>query len=255
MTLYVLNLKILIDGLVNRMSKKDPFGLSKLNILQDIISNLLNLFPYTLEHNSGKYMAIRKAHYLACIDGIEGDYLEFGVFTGSSFTHSMRAYAKTKRYDTRKRQVSFYGFDSFEGFGEVEEKYAHKFFQDSNFKWPYQKVVDRVNKLSKKLKLDAKIKKGFYKDTLDNPTNYGIEKASIIFLDSDLYTATLESLNFCTSLIQNGTIILIDEFFYFKGMKENTPYGAFIEWCKKNSFEFRVITHYGIGSAIVSMSK
>ena len=170
-------------------------------------------------------------------------YLEFGVFKGVSINFFSKYVNK------------IYGFDSFEGFGEVEEKYAHKFFQDSNFKWPYQKVVNRVNKLSKKLKLDAKIKKGFYKDTLDNPTNYGIEKASIIFLDSDLYTATLESLNFCTSLIQNGTIILIDEFFYFKGMKENTPYGAFIEWCKKNSFEFRVITHYGIGSAIVSISK
>ena len=80
------------------MANKDPFGISKLNIFQDLISNLLNLLPYTLEHNSGKYMAIRKAHYLTSIDGIEGDYLEFGVFTGSSFAHSMRAYKKTKRY-------------------------------------------------------------------------------------------------------------------------------------------------------------
>lgn len=236
------------------MNVKDPFGLSKLNILQDIVSNFSNLFPYTLQHNFGKYMAIRKAHYLACIDDIDGDYLEFGVFTGSSFAHSMRAYAKTRHFDRRKRKTKFYGFDSFEGFGDVEQKYSHEFFQGSNFNWPYQKVIKRIDKLSAKLKLKAEITKGFYKDTLDHPTNYEIEKASIIFLDSDLYTATFESLNFCTSLIQNGTLILIDEFFYFKGRKENTPYGAFLKWCKINSFEFRIITHYGIGSAMVSMS-
>ena len=39
------------------------------------------IFPPIAVHNIGKYFALKKAFYLTTIDGVKGDYIEFGVFT------------------------------------------------------------------------------------------------------------------------------------------------------------------------------
>ena len=71
------------------MSSKFGF-LSKLNFLQDFVSSLIARVNPAIVHNIEKYIAIKKVHYLSAIEDIEGDYIEFGVFTGSSFCHSIR---------------------------------------------------------------------------------------------------------------------------------------------------------------------
>ena len=64
------------------MSSKFGF-LSKLNFLQDFASLIIARINPAIVHNIEKYMAIKKVHYLSAIEDIEGDYIEFGVFTGS----------------------------------------------------------------------------------------------------------------------------------------------------------------------------
>ena len=237
------------------MSKKDPFWLAKFSFLQDILSFLICLPPFALEHNFGKYLILRKAHYLTCIDNVQGDYLEFGVFTGSSFAHSVRAYSRLKNLDKRKKKMRFFGFDSFQGFGEIDEKTKHSFFQDSNFVWSSKRVVKRASKLTTKYGVRTEIVEGFFEETLDSPSSYNLEKAAIVFLDADLYEATRIALNFSLKLIQEGTIIIIDEYFYFKGKTEFSPFAAFKEWCEHNKISYRFITHYGIGSGMVIITK
>ena len=69
----------------------NKFGfLSKLTFLQDFASNIIAKINPAVTHNLEKYHAIKKVMYLTAIEDIEGDYLEFGVFTGSSFCHSIR---------------------------------------------------------------------------------------------------------------------------------------------------------------------
>jgi hypothetical protein len=61
------------------------FGLlSKLEFLQDWASMVIATINPALMHNLRKYHALKKVHYLAAIEGIEGDYLEFGVFRGGT---------------------------------------------------------------------------------------------------------------------------------------------------------------------------
>jgi len=233
------------------MSKKeDPFLFAKFTFLQDILSFLLCLTPFALEHNFGKYLILRKAHFLTYVDGVQGDYLEFGVFTGSSFAHSIRAYKSLKNLDKREKEMKFFGFDSFQGFGKIDEKTKHTFFQDHKFLWSANKVTKRASKLSTKYGVQTEIVEGFFEETLNSPSTYDLEKAAIIFLDADLYGATQTALNFSLKLIQEGTIIIIDEYFYFKGSTEFSPFGAFKEWCEQNKISYRFITHYGIGSGI-----
>ena len=73
------------------------FGLlGKVFILQDILSGLISRLNPAVYHNINKYLAIKKAFYLSSIEEIEGDYFEFGVFNGSSFSHAIRCAKKVK---------------------------------------------------------------------------------------------------------------------------------------------------------------
>lgn len=66
------------------------FGfVSKLNFLQNWVSFFLAKMNPAIIHNIEKYYVIKKVHYLSTIEDIDGDYLEFGVYTGSSFCHSI----------------------------------------------------------------------------------------------------------------------------------------------------------------------
>ncbi len=97
------------------------FGfLSKLEFPQDWLSSLISGINPIVMHNLDNYHTLRKAHYLSAIDNVEGDYLEFGVFTGSSFFNSMRYYAKLvkrnlKIQDTRLRAGHVFTY----GIGDV----------------------------------------------------------------------------------------------------------------------------------------
>ena len=84
------------------------FGLlSKIEILQKIPSIIFaNLNP-AITHNLEKYKAIKKAFYISSIEEIHGDYFEFGVFTGSSFCHSIRCAKALEKYDKNLKNIIF----------------------------------------------------------------------------------------------------------------------------------------------------
>ena len=64
--------------------------ISKLTFLHSIYSYLINLLPSFLIHNTSKYVTIKKIITNLHIDQIKGDCIEFGIFTGFSFKHTIR---------------------------------------------------------------------------------------------------------------------------------------------------------------------
>ena len=103
------------------------FGfLSKLNFLQDIASGIISGINPAIIHNIEKYYALKKVHYLSAVEDIEGDYIEFGVYTGSSFCHSIRCVNKLGKLQPSIKSTRFFGFDSFEGFGDLPEDDIHR---------------------------------------------------------------------------------------------------------------------------------
>ena len=81
--------------------------------IQNFFSTILAaiLHPY-LEFSLSKYTAIKKALYITANDETHGSYIEFGIFTGSSFNFAMRINKKIDKIfgDTK---CEFFGFDSF----------------------------------------------------------------------------------------------------------------------------------------------
>ena len=51
--------------------------------MQNIAATIISIIPPYLENSLAKYLAIKKAFYITAHDKTTGNYLEFGVFTGS----------------------------------------------------------------------------------------------------------------------------------------------------------------------------
>ena len=213
--------------------------------IQNFATNIISLFSPYLEFSVAKYSAIKRAMYVTAHDATYGSYLEFGVFTGSSFNFAMKVNKKIEKI-FGKMDCEFIGFDSFKGFGEIKKDDENPSFKDHVFSVNEKKVLQNIKKFSKGQK--SRIIQGFYKDTIENKTtqDLNIDKARVVMIDCDLKESTRLALEFIKPSIQEGTIILFDDYNYFKGNKEKGEYGAFSDFQKKYpKILFRRIFDYG----------
>jgi len=216
--------------------------------IQNFVASVVSFIPPYLEFGVAKYLAIKKALFITAHDSTKGSYLEFGVFTGSSFNFAMKANKKIEKL-FGKMDCEFIGFDSFKGFDEIKEGDDNPSFKDHIFSVNEKKVLKNIKKCSRGQK--SRIIKGFYKETLENKTtiDLNINKARVVLIDCDLKESTRLALEFIRPSIQEGTIILFDDFVFFKGNKNKGEFGAFEDFRKKYpNILFRRIFDYGYGS-------
>lgn len=201
--------------------------------------------PY-LENTISKYLAIKKALYITAHDGTLGNYLEFGVFTGSSFNYAIKANKQIEKI-FGNTNCEFIGFDSFQGFGKVKDEDIHPNFTDNIFSVNEEKVIKNIIKTARGTKM--KLIKGFYQDTIKDkkPKDLNIkEKSRVIMIDCDLKESTQLALEFIKTSLQPGTIILFDDFLDYKGKINKGEYGAFKEFQENNPrILFRRAFDYG----------
>ena len=143
-------------------------------------------------------------------------------------------------------KYSFTVLIHFEGFGDLSEDEKHVFFKKENFISDYNKVLKRVRKILPEKRF--KIIKGFFKETLDNKSNNKL--ARIIFIDCDTYSSTLLALNYVKPSLQLGTIIILDDYFAYRGSKNKGTHGAFKKFVNKNKLKTRQLFSYGIGGVV-----
>jgi len=237
----------------NKPSSSQFGFLAKMEFLQDWASFIIAKINPAIVHNLEKYHAIKKVHYLSAIEDIDGDYVEFGVFTGSSFCHSLRCNRRLLNLNPKLKNTCFYGFDSFSGFGELDDEDVHPFYTDENFDTDFDKVNKRVKKIAKNIKY--KLVPGYFSESLKGGAlAMGIKKTKIIFIDSDTYSSANEALNFCVPTIQIGTYIILDDYFSYKGSLKKGVAGAFEKFLKITNADVRHIFTYGMGGAVFIIS-
>ena len=156
-----------------------------------------------------------------------GDYLEFGVYNGTSLISTFR---ETELMDLRRMRL--FGFDSFQGLPEAA---AH----EDEGKWKpgawcselefTQAVLDEEGVNRSRVTLVP----GWFNETCVPATaaRYDINKASVIMVDCDIYSSTRDALAFCTPLIRDKALLLFDDWhagqLAAKNMGERR---AFEEW-------------------------
>ena len=120
------------------------------------------------------------------------------------------------------------GFDSFEGMPSGAEK-------EGWFKGQYHSSMQATRSYLKRKQVDLErvtLVKGWFKDTLTEETrrNHSIEKASLIMVDCDIYSASKDALNFCEPHIHKQAVIMFDDWGWREEINEIGQKEAFEEF-------------------------
>lgn len=155
-----------------------------------------------------------------------GDYLEFGVFNGTSLA-CMHGVLRELKADG----VRLFGFDSFEGLPETAGTESDGLWSAGQFQLDY----DYTKKWLTRQGIDWNrvfLVKGWFSETLTQALidKHKITKASVIMIDSDLYSSAQEALAFCAPLIQERAAIFFDDWFPLadRNMGERKAFDEFL---------------------------
>lgn len=203
-------------------------------ILKNISSDIYSRIE-TLEYRSfnRRFYAIEQcADYLVGAQ-IEGDYLEFGVYRGDTFSHSY------KWISTHYPEMKFHAFDSFQGLpkpkGIDEQNGYTSNFHEKEFSCNEQEFLDSIERQGVDLKKVNTIK-GWFNDSLNNEItkNINLNMIAIAWIDCDLYESTVPVLKFITPYLQVGSIIVFDDWRTFRNHPDYGEQRACKEWLEEH---------------------
>jgi Macrocin-O-methyltransferase (TylF) len=215
----------------------------KFNFIQNVVVNLQTSLHPSIMHNLGKIEIIKKAMWHSELESLEGDYFEFGIYEGTSLYAAVKSHLKIKS----KFKRNFYGFDSFDdGFKYFDEKDKHPFFKEGDFVSSYAKAKKRFSNFS-----NVKLIKGYFEETTTTPEAkdiYGENLCAIVFIDCDLMHPTVVALEYVRPILQKGTIIILDDYFAYKGDENLGTSGALKTFLQKYpTIKVREFADYGYG--------
>lgn len=163
---------------------------------------------------------------------LQGDYLEFGVNRGGSF---VSAYYFAKR--SNLQAMKFYAFDSFEGLPEISGIDADGFshFSKGSFACDIEEFKGILGEKGVDLSR-VQLIPGWYNESLNRQTKeqLPLKTAAVIWVDCDLYESTVPVLDFITDYVQDGTVLIFDDWFCFRGAPDRGERKAFSEWLERN---------------------
>ena len=138
-----------------------------------------------------------------------GDYLEFGVYNGSTLAIVHDLLERRGRTSSR-----LFGFDSFEGLPSEANVDDNNIWMPGQYRCPEDFARDFLTSRGVDWKRVTLIK-GWFSETCKpaNRAQHRMQKAGIIMVDSDLYSSAVEALNFCEPLIGQHTLIIFDEYY------------------------------------------
>jgi predicted O-methyltransferase YrrM len=176
----------------------------------------------------------RAAEYIN-FEGVPGDIVEFGVYTGISL--ALLAYAHS--FDPKGMNRRIAGFDSFEGLPDSGETHArwqaglcgvnhswHPLLRDGE---PVTPEVTR--RLFQACGFDEPLLYvGPFDETLPAAFPTAHTHVSLVHFDCDLYESTRDVLAAIAPALQDGTLLLFDDWFHYKGHPRKGEARAFAEF-------------------------
>jgi O-methyltransferase len=197
---------------------------------------------------------------------VAGDYLEFGVFEGSSFIKAYHALRESReqhldwlsrnRTNTseyghtspefelwRNWQPRFFAFDSFAGLPEVKDE-LHEAWTKGSFMCSEGRFKRNIAEEGVELKAVVTVP-GFYDQSLtpDVKKRHNLRRAALVNIDCDLYESTIQVLDFLTDLLVQGSVIVFDDWFRYQCRSDQGQQRACREWLGRNP-RLELIPHW-----------
>jgi O-methyltransferase len=185
----------------------------------------------------------------AIYNQVPGDYLEFGVWQGDGFAQMYRrllyqcltfeghARIFKNEYDPAFfSQKRFFAFDSFEGLPQaVGQDTPVHFATGGTYQSTEQKFRSNIQQQGVDLS-KVVIVPGWFDKSLTSETKqrHKLTQACVIFIDCDLYESAVPIFAFISSLVQDGTVIIMDDYFRYKGNPQRGLRRAFQEWLDRS---------------------
>ena len=189
------------------------------------------------------------ARFVAC-EQIEGDYMEFGVYRGATFAANYHIFCEI--FEARIRQdnggedleenanhrqaiwdsMRFFAFDSFEGLPELTVEDAESTdFTAGQYACSVDQFMQNMKRRSVPTERVIPVK-GWFENSCNTQTlgEHGIHKAAVVFIDCDIYSATKTVLEFVGPLLQDGSVLIFDDWFSYRGHPGRGEQRAFYEW-------------------------
>jgi hypothetical protein len=187
-------------------------------------------------------------------EGPVGDYYEFGLFRGYTFWYAQQASRRLGLDD-----MSFFGFDSFEGLPEVEggdrqmgifvsgdylctRPEVERQLTDHGFDWSKATLIEGY--------FDQSLKPELYQE-------HSMAPAALVMVDCDLYQSTVPVLSFLAPLLQDGTVMLFDDWYCFGESEDHGEPRAFREFLESHGeWEAEALSDFPLyGKAFVMRSR
>ncbi len=149
---------------------------------------------------------------------IEGQYLEFGVFTGGTIRYMAR----------RVGSHVIHGFDSFRGLPEAW----------SGFNLG-RRAFDTAGRLPR-VPDNVRLHRGWFEDSLPPWLSANPGPVAFAHIDCDLYSSTRTILNALADRIVPGTVILFDEYFNYPNWEKH-EFKAFQEFVERYAVKYRYL--------------
>jgi O-methyltransferase len=174
--------------------------------------------------------------------GAIGDYLEFGVFNGSSLGSMYEAALML-----RERDMRYFGFDSFQGLPKEAEHEDSGVWKKGFYTCSREQTEECLRQ--RRIYLDRiTFVEGWYNETLTPATRERLElkNLGIVFIDCDAYSSAKSVLDFIEPLIGEPCIICFDDWkLYDTDLRNDGEYRAFNEFLEAHpEIQFEEIESY-----------
>lgn len=230
-------------------------------IIYLIKKKISNFFSVKSEIKLTKSIVLDNACKFVINECVIGDYYEFGVFRGQTLLSAFKRLKSTadKRIRLSKdiganddadlkrnffrSKISFHAFDSFEGLPSFteEDNYSNDFFPGQ-----FKSSEGSLIKLAKENNLSSDqliIHKGWFSKTCNYKyfKKNNLRPASIIWLDCDIYSSAKEAFQLIQFILQDGTVLVIDDWFSNKGSPLHGVQKAFYEFSSSKDIKSQFI--------------
>jgi len=160
---------------------------------------------------------------------IKGDFVEFGIFQGWWINFFWQ---ETEKLGLRRR---IYGFDSFQGLSKPNSERDGAYWKEGMYACSLEQVAKNV--LAEQ-RPRIKLVKGFFEKSLREPEALLAEKFCYARIDCDLYEPARDCLNYLTSRLTDGAILVFDDWPHLLGYGEQIAFDEWRERVPNLEFEF-----------------